>query len=127
MSKKTAREIYFDNFGNFITMKQNGEYRDYERRKVPVEIERQWSIEIKNHLIDDIVNKGELFKIVPLSRINLPENEVIEAFNTLLLQCSRIKIRQALEQLKNLISPGIFEELIRMTESTEGVSGHEPE
>ena len=34
MNKKTAREIYFDNFGNFSTMKRNGEYREYIRRKI---------------------------------------------------------------------------------------------
>lgn len=111
MNKKTAREIYFDNFGNFLTMKRNGEYRDYIRNKVSVELEYQWSIEIKNDLINDIINKNEFFKIVPLSRVNLPENEIIEAFRALSLQCSKAKIRQTLEELQNLISPNIYEQL----------------
>ena len=114
MNKKTAREIYLDNFGNFLTMKRNGEYCDYIRKKVSVETEYQWSIEIKNYLIDDIVNKGEFFKIVPLSRVNLPENEIIEAFKELSLQCSKVKIRQTLEQLQNLMSPSIYEQLITL-------------
>ena len=55
MNKKTAKEIYFDNFGNFSTMKRNGEYREYIRRKISVELEYQWSVEIKKNLIDDII------------------------------------------------------------------------
>lgn len=114
MNKRTAREIYFDNFGNFLTMKRNGEYREYVRKKVSVETEYQWSIEIKNHLVDDIINKGEFVKIVPLSRINLPENEIVEAFKALSLKCSKVKIRQTLEQLQNLISTNIYEKLIAL-------------
>ena len=112
MNKKTSREIYFDNFGNFSTMKRNGEYREYIRRKVSVSLEYQWSLEIKNILIDDIISKEEFFKIVPLSRVNLPENEIIEAFKVLSLRCSKDKIRQNLEQLQNLIPPQIYEQII---------------
>ena len=114
MKKKTAREIYFDNFGNFSTMKRNGEYREYIRRKISVELEYQWSVEIKNILIDDIIDKEEFFKIVPLSRVNLPENEIIEAFRVISLRCSKDKIRQNLEQLQNLISPHIYEQVISL-------------
>lgn len=114
MSKKTAKEIYFDNFGNFLTMKRNGEYRDYSRKRVSVELESQWSIEIKNHLIDDIVNRGEFLKIVPLSRLNLPENEIMGAFEIISLKCSKAEIRQTLEQLQNLITPSIYEQLVHL-------------
>ncbi len=112
MNYKTAKEIYFNNFGNFLTMKRNGEYHDYIKKKVSGEIEYQWSIEIKNNLIDDIINKGEFFKIVPLSRINLPENEIIEAFKLLSLQCPKVEIRETLNKLQNLISPNIYEQLM---------------
>ena len=111
MNKKTAREIYFDNFGNFSTMKRNGEYREYIRRKISVELEYQWSVEIKNILIDNIIGKEEFFKIVPLSRVNLPESEIIEAFKVLSLRCSKDKLRDNLEKLQKLISPQIYEQL----------------
>ena len=114
MNKKTAREIYFDNFGNFSTMKRNGEYREYKRSKTSVEFEYQWSVEIKNILIDDIIGKEEFFKIVPLSRINLPESEIVEAFKILLLRCSKDKLRDNLEKMKKLISPQIYEEIISL-------------
>ena len=114
MNRKTAKEIYFDNFGNFSTMKRNGEYREYKKSKTSVKIEYQWSIEIKNILIEDIVDKEEFFKIVPLSRINLPESEVIDAFKVLLLRCSKDKIRDTLEKMKKLISPQIYEEIIAL-------------
>ena len=114
MNKKTAREIYFDNFGNFSTMKRNGEYREYVRRKISVELEYQWSVEVKNILIDDIVGKEEFFKIVPLSRVNLPENEIVEAFKVIFLRCSKDKLRQNLEKLKNLISPQIYGQVISL-------------
>ena len=114
MNKKTAKEIYFDNFGNFSTMKQNGEYREYIRRKISVELEYQWSVEIKNFLIDDIIDKEEFFKIVPLSRVNLPENEIIEAFKVLSLQCSKDKLRDNLKKLQTLISPQIYEHIISL-------------
>ena len=114
MNKKTAREIYFDNFGNFSTMKRNGEYREYIRRKISVELEYQWSVEIKNILIDDIIDKEEFFKIVPLSRVNLPENEIIEAFKVLSLRCSKDKLRDNLEKLQKFISPQIYEHIISL-------------
>lgn len=114
MSKKNAKEIYFDNFGNILTMKRNGEYRDYIRKRVPAMLECQWSVEIKNNLIDDIVNKQEFFKIVPLSRLNLPENEILEAFEIISSKCSKDVLRQNLEQLQNLITPNLYEELIHL-------------
>ena len=114
MNKKTAREIYFDNFGNFSTMKRNGEYREYIRSKTPVEFEYQWSVEIKNILINDIIDKEEFFKIVPLSRVNLPESEIIEAFKILLSRCSKNKLRDNLEKMHKLISPQIYEEIISL-------------
>ena len=114
MNKKTAREIYFDNFGNFSTMKRNGEYREYIKSKISVEFEYQWSVEIKNNLIDNIICKEEFFKIVPLSRVNLPESEIIEAFRVLSLRCSKDKLRDNLEKLQKLISPQIYEHIISL-------------
>ena len=77
----------------------------------------QYGVEIKNILIDDIIDKEEFFKIVPLSRVNLPENEIIEAFKVLSLRCSKDKIRQNLEQLQNLISPHIYEQVISLLQN----------
>ena len=95
-------------------MKRNGEYCDYTRKRVPAELESQWNIEIKNHLIEDIVNRGEFFKIVPLSRLNLPENEILGAFEIISLKCSKAVIRQNLERLQNLITPNMYEQLIHL-------------
>lgn len=114
MSKKNAKEIYFDNFGNILTMKRNGECRDYIRKRVPAELECQWSIEIRNNLIDDIVNRGEFFKIVSLSRLSLPENEILGAFEIISSKCSKDVIRQHLERLQNLITPNLYEQLIHL-------------
>lgn len=111
MNKKTAKEIYFDNFGNFMTMKRNGEYRNYVKYKISSEEEYHWSLEIKKLLIDDIVLNGDFLKIAPLSRINLPENEIIESFKTISFQCPNSKIRQTLELLQNLIPPNIYEKI----------------
>lgn len=112
--KKTAREIYFDNFGNFSTMKRNGEYREYIRNNISAELEYQWSIEVKNVLVRDIIGKEEFWKIVPLSRVNLPENEIIEAFKLISMSCSKGKFRDNLEKLKELISPEIYEHIISL-------------
>ena len=114
MVKKNAKEIYFDNFGNILTMKRNGEYRAYIRKRVPIEEESQWSIEIKNNLIDDIVNREEFFKIVPLSRLSLSENEFLEAFEIISSKCSKDVIRQNLERLQNLITPTLYDQLINL-------------
>ena len=114
MNNKTAREIYFDNFGNFSTMKRNGEYRKYIKSKISVEVEYQWSVEIKNNLMDDIISKEEFFKIVPLSRVNLPEKEIIDAFKVLYLQCSKDKLRDNLEKMQKLMSPQIYEHIVSL-------------
>ena len=56
----------------------------------------------------------EFFKIVPLSRVNLPESEIIEAFKVLSLRCSKDKLRDNLEKLQKLISPQIYEQVLSL-------------
>ena len=112
MNKKTAKEIYFDNYGNFFIMDKNGEYREYKRRNISAEIEYQWSVEIKNILMDNIAIEEEFFKIVPLSCLNLPENEIVKAFEEIIARSSREKIKQHLELLQELIPQNIYNQII---------------
>lgn len=112
MIQKTAKEIYFDNFGSLLTMKRNGEYRNYIKKRGSLEQEHEWSVEIKNILVDAVINKKDFVKIVPLSRVNLPESEIVEAFKTISLQCSDPKVRESLDKLKILISPNIYERIV---------------
>ena len=110
-SEKSAKELYFDNFGNFHTMDKNGEYCEYIKKKASAEEEQQWSVEIREMLIDDIVKKKDFVKIVPLSRVNLPENEIVEAFRTIAQRCSKAEVREMLKRLHSLIAPEIYQQI----------------
>ena len=111
MIKKTAKELYFDNFGNFHTMDKNGECREYIKKGASAEEERQWSMEIKEMLIDDITQKKDFVKIVPLSRVNLPENEIVEAFRIVSQRCSKAEVREMLKRLQPLVAPEMYQQI----------------
>lgn len=108
---RSAKEMYFDNFGDYLKMKKNGEYDKYKRQKPTPEQERQWGEELKALLLSDIIDELMYHKMLQLSRIQLPPSEIIDAFREIALQCPKEEAKEALQQLKCSISSEIYQEV----------------
>ncbi|MDD2259457.1 MAG: hypothetical protein WC278_05760 [Bacilli bacterium] len=62
-----ARKIYFDNFGSVFFMKRNGEYKLYQKCKVPITLEEEWKA-----MIEEKIARGlQDFKNIDLFSKNL--------------------------------------------------------
>ena len=97
-------------------MKKNGEFREYSSFQVSKETEFEWSLEVKEKLMNEICNDGNLLQVVPLSRINLPKNEVVDAFELLSLSSKRNEILTTIKLFKQLFEPNIYEIIIKVFE-----------
>lgn len=58
-----AKKIYFDNFGSVFFMKRNGEYKTYQRYKVPIDIEKKWKLQMEEIIFNGLryFNNADLF------------------------------------------------------------------
>ncbi len=108
----SAKKLYFKNFANYTTMRKNGEYDEYHRFHVPADKEYAWSEEVKDLLIEKIVNESAPLEVINLSRVNLPENEIEDAFRSLSLSPKSSEILEAIELLKPLFEPGWYERIV---------------
>lgn len=109
-----AKELYFINFANYMTMKKNGEYKEYCRFHVPKGTEREWSLEVKEKLMDEICSGTNLLQVVQLARVNLPESEIVEAFNVLSLAPHKDEILYTIEQQKPLFEPNLYKQITQL-------------
>lgn len=107
-----AKKIYFDNFGSYITMKKNGEYSEYNKYNVSKALEYEWSIKIKDNLLMDIVDGKNLIRVINLANINLPENQIIDAFEMLAKSKLRNEIENMIEKLKPLFDNDLYNKII---------------
>lgn len=107
-----AKELYFINFANLTTMKKNGEFREYSKFCVPKDTEHEWSLEIKENLMNEICSGANLLHVVPLSHMNLPEKEILDAFK-LLSSCSFSKqIYDMIQKLFPLFDDDLYKKII---------------
>jgi hypothetical protein len=62
-SLNRAQKIYFDNFGSVFFMKRNGEYKTYQRYKVPLDIEKRWKLQMEETILKGLgyFNNTDLF------------------------------------------------------------------
>ena len=109
-----AKELYFINFANHMTMKKNGEFKEYYKFRIPKDTEREWSLEVKEKLIDEICSGSNLLQVVQLARVNLPESEIVHAFELLSLSSQKGKILATIEQLKPLFEPDLYKRIVQL-------------
>ena len=100
-----AKNLYFDNFANHMTMRKNGEYEEYRRYAVPKEVEYNWSLELKELLIEQILGGENLLQVLQLSRISLPEDEVLDAFKYLSQSTKKRRYTKPLHSLPHFLKP----------------------
>lgn len=110
---KRAKELYFINFANHMTMKKNGEFKEYIRFRVPKEIEHEWSLEVKEKLMDEICSGSNFLQVAQLARVNLPESEILRAFELLSASSLKNKILTTIEQLKPLFDPNLYKKILK--------------
>ena len=101
-------------------MKKNGEFKEYNKFHVPKDTEREWSLEVKDNLVNEIYSGSNLLQVVQLSRINLPESEVVDAFKLLYKSPLRDEILTTIEQQKPLFEPNIYRLIIEEAQSVDG-------
>ncbi len=109
-----AKELYFINFANHMTMKKNGEFNEYIKFRIPKETEHEWSLEVKDKLMDEICSGSNLLQVVQLARVNLPKSEILHAFELLSLSSLKDKILASIEQLKPLFEPSLYKEIVKL-------------
>lgn len=109
-----AKQLYFANFANHMTMRKNGEYEEYSKYHISTETEQKWSREVRDKLVADIISGKDLLKVSALARINLPEREIIESFQLLRESSLCTIILDTIVQLKELIDPELFKRIIRL-------------
>lgn len=107
-----AKELYFINFANHMTMKKNGEFKEYCKFHVPKDTEREWSLEVKERLMDEICSGSNLLQVAQLARVNLPESEIVDAFKLLSSSPLRDRILSTIEQLKPLFEPSLYKRIV---------------
>lgn len=113
-SNEAAKRLYFINFANHMTMKMNGEYEDYIKYNISSEIEHEWSLEVKDKLLVDILKEKDFLKVYSLSRVNLMENEILDAFALLAASPLKAEILQNIVTLKRLFEPTIYEKICEL-------------
>ena len=97
-----------------MTMKMNGEYEDYIKYNISPEIEHEWSLEVKDKLLVDILKEKDFLKVYSLSRVNLMENEILDAFALLAASPLKAEILQNIVTLKRLFEPTIYEKICEL-------------
>ena len=80
LSTEATKRLYINNFANHMTMKKNGEYKDYKKYNISPEIEHEWSLEVKDKLIADILEEVFL-KVYSLSGKNFLKNKKMPKMN----------------------------------------------
>lgn len=97
-------------------MKKNGEFKEYRKFRVPEGIEREWSLEIKEKLMDDICAGSNLPQVAQLARVNLPKSEILDAFKLLSTSPLRDRILTTIQQLEPLFAPDMYKSIMRIFE-----------
>lgn len=75
-------------------------------------MEYEWSTKIKDNLLMDIVDGKNLIRVINLANINLPENEIIDAFKMLATSKLRNEIENMIEKLKPLFDNDLYNKII---------------
>ena len=112
-----ARALYYANFACFMTMRKNGEYDEYCRFKVPKYVEEAWSTDVKERLMEEICREGNLLQVVNLSRVNVPEGEILDAFRTLVSCSLREKVLLTIKRLEALFEKELYKKIVQLFES----------
>ncbi len=63
-------------------------------------------------MILDLVNGNNLIRVINLANINLPENEIIDAFKMLSKSKLRNEIENMIEKLKPLFDSDLYDKII---------------
>jgi len=77
-------------------------------------LELQWKYEIRDNLISSIGSGENLMGIYSLSRIDLSDEEIVEAFKILKLSPLQEEIKKTIEVLQPLIGVGIYDKIVRV-------------
>ena len=109
-----AKELYFINFANHMTMKKNGEFKEYCKFRIPEDTEREWSLEVKEKLMDEICSGSNLLQVAQLARVNLPKSEILHAFDLLSSSSQKDKILTTINQLKPLFEPDLYKSIVQL-------------
>lgn len=109
-----AKELYFINFANHMTMKKNGEFKEYCKFRIPKGTEREWSLEVKEKLMDEICSGSNFLQVAQLARVNLPKSEIVRAFELLSSSPLRDKILTAIEQQKPLFELELYKSIVQL-------------
>ena len=112
--KESAKKLYFINYANHMTMKKNGEYDEYIKYNISPEIEHEWSLEVRDKLVEDILSGKDFLKIYSLSRVNLPESEILNAFSLLAVSPFKDEILQNIVTLNKLFEPTIYGKILEL-------------
>lgn len=110
------KKLFFYSCGNYDMMSRDGVFETYKKYHIPAETEDAWSRELKQTLLDDILNRRIFQRVYPLSRLKLPRNEIIEAFQLLSGSPEKEKIQKEIELLERFFEPDMFKSI--MTEFT---------
>jgi hypothetical protein len=97
-----------------MTMKKNGEFEEYCKYHIPKEQEHIWSSEVKDMLMKEISTGSNLLQVVQLSRVNLPEDDILDAFRILSETSLRDRILATIMQLSPLFSPRIYQRIMKL-------------
>ena len=109
-----AKELYFNNYANHMTMKKNGEFKEYCKFQIPKETEREWSLKVKEKLLDEIRSGTNLPQVVQLARVNLPKSEIVHSFELLVSSSLRDKILTTIKQLEPLFEPDLYTIIVQL-------------
>lgn len=109
-----AKELYFNNYANHMTMKKNGEFKEYCKFQIPKETEREWSLKVKEKLLDEIRSGTNLPQVVQLARVNLPKSEIVHSFELLVSSSLRDKILTTIKRLEPLFEPDLYTIIVQL-------------
>lgn len=111
-----AKELYFINFANHMTMKKNGEFKEYCKFGIPKDVEYEWSLEVKEQLLKEISSGSNFLQVTKLADVNLPENEILSAFVALSMLPENDRILATIKQLQPLFEPDLYRKIIQQFE-----------
>ena len=119
MLKATDKKLFFYSCGNYDMMSRDGVFETYKKYHIPPEIEDAWSRELKQTLLDDILTRRIFQRVYPLSRLMLPESEIIEAFQILSGSPEKERIQKEIRLLERFFEPEMLKSILAVFSSPE--------
>lgn len=115
----TPKKLFFYSCGNYDMMSRDGVLETYKKYHIPPETEDAWSRELKQILLDDILTRRIFQRVYPLSRLMLPESEIIEAFQILSCSPEKERIQKEIKLLERFFEPEMLKSILTVFSSPE--------